>query len=168
MDELFGVTNTKQGAVTFQRLSHFDWQRERYSDDERKGDVLRRMRQDGDPRVGLLDLRDQIEKVIDQVLRPRVHAAKKKRKGRHEAKEQAAEKRVTAKIKERIESGHKGESDRSGEEGTAEEHKSAQLGSLVDKHHFEAGEALRLIDQTIKEGSRVRWIQTAQQTPAFF
>ena len=95
--------------------------------------------------------------------------AKKRRKKRHgKEDERMAEKRVTAKIKERIESGHKGESDRSGEEGTTDEHMKAQLGSLVDKHHFEASEALRLIDQTIKEGSRVRWIQTAQQSPAFF
>ena len=168
LDELFGVTNNKQGAVTFQQLAHFDWQRERYPDEEKKSDVLRRMRRDGDPRVGLLDLQSQIKKLIG-LMRDRVKEAKKRRKKRHgKEDERMAEKRVTAKIKERIESGHKGESDRSGEEGTTDEHMKAQLGSLVDKHHFEASEALRLIDQTIKEGSRVRWIQTAQQSPAFF
>ena len=168
LDELFGVTNNKQNAVTFQQLAHFDWQRERYPDEEKKSDVLRRMRRDGDPRVGLLDLQSQIKKVIG-VMRDRVKEAKKTRKTRHgEAEEQIAERRVTAKIKERIEGGHKGESDLSGEEGTTEEHKKAQLGSLVDKHHIEASEALRLIDQTIREGSRVRWIQTAQHSPAFF
>ena len=167
LDELFGVTNNKQGAVTFQQLAHFDWQRERYPDEDKKGDVLRRMRRDGDPRVGLLDLQSQIRKLI-ALMRDRVKEAKKARTRHGEEEERMAEKRVTAKIKERIESGHKGESDRSGEEGTTEEHRETQLGSLVGKHHLEASEALRLIDQTIKEGSRVRWIQTAQQSPAFF
>ena len=168
LDELFGVTNNKQGAVTFQQLAHFDWQRERYPDEEKKSDVLRRMRRDGDPRVGLLDLQSQIKKLIG-LMRDRVKEAKKTRRKRHgQDEERMAEKRVTAKIRERIESGHKGESDRSGEEGTTEQHKKAQLGSLVGKHHLEENEALRLIDETIKEGSRVRWIQTAQHTPAFF
>ena len=168
LDELFGVTNNKQGAVTFQQLAHFDWQRERYPDEDKKSDVLMRMRRDGDPRVGLLDLQRQVKKVIS-LMRERVRAAKKARRKRHlDDKKQQADKRVTAKIKERIEGGHKGESDVSGESGTTEEHKKVQMGSLVEKHHLERGEALRLIDDTIKEGSRVRWIQTAQHSPAFF
>ena len=168
LDELFGVTNNKQGAVTLQQLAHFNWQRERYPEEESQSDVLRRMRRDGDPRVGLLDLQRQIIKVIG-IMRERVRAAKKTRTKRHQQDEKRqADKRATAKIKERIEGGHKGESDLSGETGTTEEHKKTQMVSLVDRHHMEAGEALRLIDDTIKEGNRVRWIQTAQHSPAFF
>ena len=168
LDELFGVTNNKQGAVTFQQLAHFDWQRERYPDEERRSDVLRRMRRDGDHRVGLLDLQRQIKRLI-ALMRERVRGARKIRKKRHtEDEERRADKRVSAKIKERIEEGHRGESDMTGEHGSVEEHKEAQIGSLVGKHRIEPSEALRLIDETIKEGNRVRWIQTAQSSPAFF
>lgn len=168
LDELFGVTNNKQGAVTFQQLAHFDWQQERYPDEDKKSDVLMRMRKDGDPRVGLLDLQRMIKNIIG-LMRDRVKAAKKVRRQRHRYDEKRqADKRVTAKIRERIEGGHKGESDVSGERGTTEEHRRAQMGSLVEKHHLEPGDALRLIDDTIREGNRVRWIQTAQHSPAFF
>ena len=168
LDELFGVTNNKQGAVTFQQLAHFDWQRERYPDEEKQSDVLRRMRRDGDPRYGLLDLQRQVKRLI-ALMRERVRGARKKRKKRHkEDEEQRADRRVSAKIKERIEEGHRGESDLTGERGSVEEHKEAQIGSLVGRHRIDRNEALRLIDETITEGNRVRWIQTAQHSPAFF
>ena len=67
-----------------------------------------------------------------------------------------------------MQDGHEGESDKAGESGSDEEHRDTQIESLTEKHHFDRTEALQRIDETIRAGSRVRWIQSAQSTPAFF
>ncbi len=168
LDEVFGVTNNKQGTMTFQRLARYDWRREALTGEESPQDVRRRMEADGDHRVYLLDVRRQITKAIE-LMRPRVRETKKSRHDPHEIDEdKKADERATAAIKRRIEEGERGESDRAGEFGTEQEHKEAHIQSLVDKHHLDQGDALRRIDETMRAGSRVRWIQSAQSSAAFF
>ena len=168
LDEVFGVTNNKQGTMTFQRLARYDWAREALPDEESSGDVRRRMEQDGDYRVYLLDLRKQIENAI-KLMRHRVWQARQRRSSRHVLDEdQKADAKATAAIMRRMEEGHRGESDRAGESGTDEEQKETQVESLVEKHHLDQRDALRRIDETIRAGSRVRWIQSSQSSAAFF
>ena len=168
LDEVFGVTNNKQGTVTFQRLAKYDWRREALPDEETPGDVRKRMEDDGDYRVHLLDLRDQINKAI-KVMRTRVKESRKKRGKRHDLDEdQKADAKATAAIKRRLGEGHKGSSDIAGESGTKEDHTEAQVQSLVTKHHFAKDDALRKVAETIEAGNRVRWIQSHQSSPAFF
>ena len=168
LDEVFGVTNNKQGVVTFQRLSRYDWRREALPGEESIGDVRRRMEEEGDYRTYLLELRRQIEKAIS-AMRPRVREARKRRGPRHAADEdQKADQKATTAIKRRVEEGHEGESDRAGSQGTQEEQRETQLKSLTEKHHLDRDDALHRIDETIKADSRVRWIQSAQSSPGFF
>ncbi len=168
LDEVFGVTNNKQGVVTFQRLSRYDWRREALPGEESIGDVRRRMEEEGDYRTYLLELRRQIEKAIT-AMRPRVREARKPRGRRHLADEdQKADQKATTAIKRRVEEGHEGESDRVGSQGTQEEQRETQLKSLTEKHHLDRDDALHRIDETIKADSRVRWIQSAQSSPGFF
>ena len=168
LDEVFGVTNNKQGTMTFQRVAQYDWRREALPGEETIGDVRRRMEEDGDPRVHLLDLRRQIENAIT-LMRHRVRQARQRRSPRHTLDEdQKADAKATAAIRRRIEEGHEGESDRAGESGTEKEHKEAQVESLVGKHHLDQGDALQRIDETIRARNRVRWIQSPQSSAAFF
>ena len=168
LDEVFGVTNNKQGTMTFQRLARYHWSREALPEEESSGDVRRRMEEDGDFRVYLLDLRKQIENAIS-VMRPRVRRARRHRGLRHVLDEdQKADAKATAAIRRRMEEGHRGDSDRAGESGTEEEQKEAQVESLVERHQIDQKDALRRIDEDIRTGSRVRWIQSAQSSPAFF
>ena len=168
LDEVFGVTNNKQGTMTFQRLARYHWAREALPDEESIGDVRRRMEEDGDYRVYLLDLRKQIENAI-KAMRPRVRQARQRRSSRHVLDEdQKADAKATAAIMRRMEEGHRGESDRAGESGTDEEQMETQVESLVEKHHLDQRDALRRIDETIRAGSRVRWIQSSQSSAAFF
>ena len=81
---------------------------------------------------------------------------------------QKADAKVTAAVKQRIEEGHKGKSDLAGELATEEEQRNKQVESLVVKHHIDEQDALRQIDETIKAGNLVRWIQSSQSSPAFF
>ena len=168
LDEVFGVTNNKQNTRTFQRLGRYDWRREALPDEQSFGDVRRRMEADGDHRVHLLDLRKQIERAIS-AMRPRIRQARRRRRKRHAANEdQKADAKATAAIKRRMDEGHKGESDKAGESGSGEEHQEAQVESLTQKHHFDRTGALKQIEETIRTGNRVRWIQSEQSSPAFF
>ena len=168
LDEVFGVTNNKQGTMTFQRLARYDWKREAISGETSIGDVRRRMEEEGDPRTHLLDLRRQIERAVG-AMRARVREARQRRGRRHDLDEdQKADAKATSAIKRRIQEGYKGESERAGESGTEEEHREAHVESLVDRHHLDRFDALQRIDETIRAGNRVRWIQSSQSSAAFF
>lgn len=169
LDELFGVTFTKQGAPTFPRLAVFDWRREAW-EDESRADVLRRMRESGDYRALLIDLHQQITRCIS-VLRKRAGEAKKQRGPRHESRseEQKADSQASVVIQRRVESeGREGKSDQKGKTGTPDDHKKEQIDSLTKKHHMDPEAALETVDETIRTGNRVRWIQSELSSPAFF
>lgn len=167
LDEVFGVTNNKQNTVTFQRVARYDWRRDALPG-EGRSDVLRRMEEDGDARFHLLDIRRQIHLAIG-VMRTRVRQARQRRGHRHDLDEdQKADAKATAAIKRRIQEGHRGTSDRAAESGTEKDHKDAQIESLVARHHLDRVDALRRIDETIRSGNRVRWIQSSQSSAAFF
>ena len=169
LDEVFGVTNNKQGTMTFQRLGRYDWQREALPGENNQGDVRRRMEEDGDQRLDLLDLREQMDRIIS-LLRNRASQSNQSRTGRHQLDEdQKADAKTTAAIKRRIEEGHRGESDVAGETGTEDEHIQEQVRVLVEKHLLDRDQALQRVIETIEKGNRVSWILSAQPgSPAFF
>jgi hypothetical protein len=169
LDEIFGVTNNKQGTMTFQRLGQYDWQREALPDEHSQGDVRRRMEEDGDQRVHLLELRTQVER-IRTLLRQRAGQSVQVRPSRHQLdEEQKADAKTSAAIRRREREGHQGESDRAGEKGTTEDQIQAQAKSLVERHHFDREQALQKAMETVDKGNRVSWILSAQPgIPAFF
>lgn len=166
LDEVFGVTNNKQGTMTFQRLASYDWRRYALPD-ETAGDVRRRMEEDGDLQVYLIDLHKQITNAI-KLMRSRVRESKQERRHPSVDEDAKADKKATAAIKRRIEEGHAGRSDSSLKSTNEDERKRAHVRSLVDRHHIEPDDALQKIDETIRTGNLVRWIRSAQGTPAFF
>ena len=168
LDEVFGVTNNKQGTMTFQRLGRYEWQREALPGENNPGDVRRRMEEDGDQRLGLLELREQMDRIIG-LLRTRAGQSLQQRISRHQLDEdQKADAKTTAAIKRRIEEGHKGESDRAGETGTEDEHMQEQERVLVEKYHLDRDYARKRVIETLKKGNRVSWILAAQPGNAAF
>ena len=61
LDELFGVTNNKQAATHFAELATVDWQ-QLAEEDEEFIDVVKRLKEEGDPRGYLLTLADSIKR----------------------------------------------------------------------------------------------------------
>ena len=168
LDEVFGVTNNKQGTMTFQRLAAFDWRREALDDEGSFGDVRRRMEADGDPRVVLLRVQEHIRRCLTTIRR-RVRVARQRRGPRGKTSEEAkADEKASAAIRRRQQEGHRGASDKAAESGTADEHVDQQVQSLTQRHHLDRDDAFRRVDETIRTGSLVRWIQSEQQSPAFF
>lgn len=85
LDEVFGVTNNKQAATHFSELARTDW-RELREGDEDFIDVVKRLKEDGDPRGWLLQLSDAITRNLNK-LRDRIKAQsagkRSSRKNRH-------------------------------------------------------------------------------------
>ncbi len=167
LDEIFGVTNNKQGAMTFQRLAHFNWERERLEGEETSLDVQQRMEADGDPRVHLLGLHSQVQKAIDQV-RKKAKLHKQKRGSRH-GQDQADHAAVlaTGEIERRQSEGLVGDSDRKEQSTSPEDKQRTEVQSLVNLGINE-DEATRLVVETLEAGNKVRWIQADQDSQSFF
>ena len=66
LDEVFGVTNNKQAATHLSELARTDW-RELGEDGEEFLDVVKRLKEDGDPRGWLLKLSDAIRRNLEQL-----------------------------------------------------------------------------------------------------
>ena len=154
LDEVFGVTNNKQGTMTFQRLAAFDWRREALDGEESIGDVRRRMEADGDPRALLLRVQEQIRRCCG-TMRTRVRESRQTRGHGSDAstEESTADAKATAAIRRRKQEGHQGESDKAAESGTPNDHKEQQVHSLVQKHHLDRDDARQRVDDTIRSGS---------------
>ena len=126
------------------------------------------MEADGDPRVVLLRVQEHIRRCL-RTIRPRVRVARQRRGPRGKSSEEAkADEKASAAIRRRQQEGHQGASDKAAETGTADEHVDQQVQSLTQRHHLDRDDALRRVDETIRTGSLVRWIQSEQQSPAFF
>lgn len=166
LDEVFGVTNNKQGVMTFERLAKVNLEDEKLLD-ETILDVQKRLKEDGDPTVDLINLHKQIRSLIG-VLRKRVtQSAKPRKRGQLVGPEEQVDARATGVIrKRRVDS--PAESDFRGSRGTPEEQKEAQVDGLVVNYGFARPDALRVIQETLSKGHMVRWLQAEQNSPAFF
>ena len=168
IDEVFGVMNNKQSAMTLRRLAQYDWRREALLGEDTPGDVRRRMEDEGDPRVYLLELRQQVTNAVG-LMRARVKEAKRPRR-RHDQddEDERADAKASAAIKRRSEEGHTGDSDISEGDGLKDEDVQVHVESLTSRHQLDKSDALQRIDETIREKYRVRWIQSRQSSAAFF
>ena len=66
LDEVFGVTNTKQNATTFSDMAQFEWRTEANAS-ESLSEFRDRIQSDGDPRALLLPIVDHIRQQIQEV-----------------------------------------------------------------------------------------------------
>ncbi|WP_422384235.1 ATP-binding protein [Roseibium album] len=86
LDELFGVTNNKQAATHFSELATLEWQ-DLAHEGEELTDVIRRLKEDGDPRGWLLRLAEDIKKNLKQlreVLKSQGKDRRSTKKDRHD------------------------------------------------------------------------------------
>ena len=86
LDEVFGVTNNKQGATHFAELATMD-DKQLAEDDEEFRDVVNRLQEEGDPRGYLLPLQDSIKRTLGQIrtkIGDQGSNRRKSRENRHE------------------------------------------------------------------------------------
>ncbi|MFY1677384.1 ATP-binding protein [Streptomyces sp. WMMC905] len=168
LDEVFGVTNNKQAATAFSNLAHFDWEEEAAGTGMSWGEFREQLREEGDPRLPLIDIVYHIrEKLIGKLrkdLEDQTRGTGTSRK-RHDKAEAQAEQAV---LKRRTEA-PPSRTDALEKEATPEESQQLQLESLVETHKYPEADAKRIIEETTAQHRHVRLLTSRNpDSPAFF
>ena len=164
LDEVFGVTNTKQSATVFSHMAQFDWKSEA-NPGESYAEFRKRLKQDGDPRSLLLPIVGHIRKQI-QAARTRLKkqtAGRRTKGGRHD--QPTVEDLATTKFKKRAAQGHETEADT--EEFTEEARKNFEEDLKNDKDYGE-DVAEKIANATFKRNRKVVFLTKAMEGYAFF
>ena len=164
LDEVFGVTNTKQSATVFSHMAQFDWKSEANTD-ESQSEFRERLQQEGDPRSLLLPIVEHIRQQIQEA-RTRLKkqtVGRRTKSDRHD--KPAVEDLATSKFKERTEQGHQTDAD--SEEFTAEDCKSFAEDLKNDKDYPE-DVAEEIANATLSRNRKVVFLTKAMDGYAFF
>lgn len=93
LDELFGVTNNKQAATSFSELATIDWE-QLAEEGEDFRDVVKRLKEETDPRGWLLSLSDRIKRDLNglrQIVKGQGSGGRSSRRSRHEVADDVTE-----------------------------------------------------------------------------
>ena len=164
LDEVFGVTNTKQDATVFSQMAQWDWASEADAG-ELMSEFLERIKGEGDPRVLLLPIVDHIRNQISEVRKrlKKQTAGRRPKPERHD--EPTVEDLATKKFKERAEQGHTTDADRA--EFTEDDRKTFEQDLKVDKHYPD-NIAEQIANATLKRKRKVVFLTKAMEGYAFF
>lgn len=164
LDEVFGVTNTKQSATIFSHMAQFDWKAEA-NPGESRSEFQERIQGEGDPRAILLPIVDHIRDQIQEV-RKRL---KKQNVGRRTKEDRYEDPDVsdlaTTKFRERAEQGHETDSDR--EEFTEDDRDNLEKDLTEDKH-YRQDVAHEIAHATFTRKRKVLFLEKAMEGYAFF
>ena len=164
LDEVFGVTNTKQNATIFSHMAQFEWRSEA-NPGESMSEFRDRIQSEGDPRALLLPIVDHIRQQITEV-RNRLKkqtAGRRKKQERHD--EPTVEDLATTKFRERAEQGHPTDADNA--EFTEEDCKSFEQDLRDDKHYAE-NIAEEIAKATLTRKRKVVFLTKKMEGYAFF
>lgn len=168
LDEIFGVTNNKQNATIFSALSDFDWDLEKSDETETFQALKERLAKNGDPRLPLIDLAQNIQKIL-KALRGRLKQQREgTRGGRNKRHNDELLNKATGGVNRRREEGHTGKTDDLDESTSPEQSREEQVKALNEKHKVDEELASSLVDEALKQNWRVRWLSTTEDNPAFF
>lgn len=164
LDEVFGVTNTKQSATVFSHMAQFDWKSEADTG-ESLSEFRERLQQDGDPRSLLFPIAEHIRQQI-QAARIRLKkqtAGRRTQNDRHD--KPAVEDLATSKFIERAEQGHETEAD--SEEFNEDARKSFEEDLQTDKD-YPKDVAEEIANATHIRNRKVVFLTKAMEGYAFF
>ncbi len=164
LDEVFGVTNTKQSATVLSSMAQFDWKAEANAG-ESHSEFLERLQQDGDPKSLLLPIVEHITQQITEA-RKRLNnqtIGRRTKSDRHD--KPAVEDLATSKFKERAEQGHETAAD--SEEFTEEARENFEEDLKSDKDYRE-DVAEEIANATFSRNRKVVFLTKAMEGYAFF
>ena len=166
LDDVFGVTNTKQSATIFSSLSSFDWNDERLPDESLPTCRLR-LQEAEDPRLPLIALADQLKRTAGH-MRDRVKETRRGTRSGGKRHGSYAEEAATGALNRRREEAHLGETDRLEESTPADDIVRQQVDSLVHSHGVQEEEAAKVVAEGRRRNMRARWASSKHDSPAFF
>ena len=164
LDEVFGVTNTKQNATIFSHMAQFDWRAEA-DPGESMSEFRDRIQSDGDPRALLLLIVDHIHQQIQEVRKRLKNQTKGRRTKEDRHDKPTVEDLATTKFLERAKQGHPTDVD--GEEFTEEDRKSFEQDLRNDKH-YPGNIAEEIANATLTRKRKVVFLTKAMEGYAFF
>ena len=164
LDEVFGVTNTKQSATVFSHMAQLDWKAEA-NPGESRSEFQERIQSEGDPRAILLPIVDHIRDQIQEVRKrlKKQNVGRRTKEDRHD--EPDVSDLATTKFRERAEQGHETEADR--EEFTEEDRDSLEKDLKEDKH-YRQDVAHEIAQATFTRKRKVLFLEKAMEGYAFF
>jgi len=164
LDEVFGVTNTKQSATIFSHMAQFDWKAEA-NPRESRSEFQERIQGEGDPRAILLPIVDHIRDQIQEVRKrlKKQNVGRRMKEDRHDKPDVSDQ--ATTKFRERAEQGHETEADR--EEFTEEDRDNLEKDLTEDKH-YRQDVAHEIAQATFTRKRKVLFLEKAMEGYAFF
>lgn len=164
LDEVFGVTNTKQSATIFSHMAQFDWKGEA-NPGESRSEFQERIQGEGDPRAILLPIVDHIREQV-QLMRSRLkkqNVGRRTKEDRHDTPDVSD--LATTKFRERAEQGHETPSDQ--EDFTEEDRESLEKDLAEDKH-YRQDVAHEIAQATFTLKRKVLFLEKSMEGYAFF
>ena len=164
LDEVFGVTNTKQNATTFSHMAQFEWRTEAHPG-ESLSEFRNRIQSDGDPRALLLPIVNHIRQQIPEVQKrlKKQTAGRRTKQDRHD--KPTVEDLATTKFRERAKQGHSTDADSA--EFTDQDRKSFEQ-DLRDDKHYPGNVAAAIANATLIRKRKVVFLTKAMEGYAFF
>ena len=164
LDEVFGVTNTKQSATILSRMAQFDWKAEA-DPGESSSEFKERIQDEGDPRALLWPIVDHIREQIKRVRKrlKKQTVGSRTKEDRHDKPDVSD--LATTKFRERTEQGHATEADR--EEFTEEARDNLEKDLTEDKH-YRQDVARKIAQATFIRKRKVLILEKTTDSTAFF
>ena len=164
LDEIFGVTNSKQSATTFSAMSQFDWKLEA-DNGESLPEYIARIREEGDPRSYLLPIVQHIKDQIVEIRKRLDEQTKGKRTNttRHDGPTVADV--ASKKYRERANQGHEIEVDTV--EFTEKDRDAFEEDLKADKH-YSADVASAIANGVLHRNRKLEFVTKRMDGYAFF
>lgn len=164
LDELFGVTNTKQSATVFSNMESFYWKDEAIFG-ESQPEFKERIQSEGDPRAILLPIVDHIHTQIHEV-RKRLKMQNVGRRTKEERYDQPdISDLATAKFRERAQQGYETEADH---EDFTEADRDNLEKDLTEDKHYRKDVSRDIAEATFTRKRKVLFLEKAMEGYAFF
>lgn len=167
LDEVFGVTNNKQAATIFHQLSRWSLDDE-LNEGETQVALRDRLRQEGDPRAGLIELTTFLKNTLRKLRAEIKSQTIGSRPGTKKRHEQTLNKQASDLVDRRAQEGHPGQTDAKGEYATEEEKRQEQLDSLTGQHKVPEQDAREEVEDAIAQQLKARWVSASVDSAAFF
>jgi hypothetical protein len=166
LDEIFGVTNNKQGAMVFSEFANFNWQED--AEGMSFSEYCEMLDEEGDPRRPLIEIvyyiREKLIRAVRQKLQTQTDGTRKAL-----TRHADAEQRANEAVKRRRTEAAPTRTEELGARATPEQIKQEQKESLVEVHHLKEAEATRIIEESMANGKTVRILPSRNpESPAFF
>ena len=169
LDDVFGVTNNKQYANNFRELGDLDIETTLKERGQTIHEFKEELIQDNDPKVHLIeiaiDIKNQIKILMNTISAQAKRLEKEDSPGRHDEKENEAEKHATEVTKTRSEEGHTGGSETRAE-GKSEEEKQKEIENELTSDNVP--EASEYAEEIFKSDLKYQFVNASFESRAFF